>query len=473
MKRPAVLLVLVALALGAAGPAVAQDASPPASPVAVGAWVGQEPDLAAMPVTPADMDELGVPGFGRFFDGYYASFDVFAENDAGFFGKPAEEARAFYERIGWSRFYGAAMGSPSAPGQESPPERTAFSNVLEVADAAGADDYLTFISSAGPETDGVHEYVEAPFDLGDRAVVVDVSFYDPEAEETHVELNVYFQLGNLIGNAGFGTTVPDDAGTPTAGPAATPTEDGSAFTSAAATMEELELLGRRHLENMEAVIADGGPNLPSLALRLGDDPLAASADYQEGYRLLAGELLPYYDFEDDILADPAAVTGAEAVYQVGEFFQVGEEESPDDHFLLNRLYEFPDEDAAAAFLAGRPDALETGGFQLATGATEEAGSELLAGEATDLGDESLAFAFVRAFDDGARYEGYEVFVRVGAMVAAVSVEGPPDMALEEVTGLAAAQAACLEDGACPDALPVPEAWLAPPEATPADATPDA
>jgi hypothetical protein len=84
---------------------------------------------------------------------------------------------------------------------------------------------------------------------------------------------------------------------------------------------------------------------------------------------------------------------------------------------------------------------------------------------TDLGDESLAFSFVRAFDDGGRFTGYEIYTRVGEVVAAVSMEGPPDMPLQLVADIAAAQAACLAAGACPNALPVPVAVLAPAAAT--------
>jgi CO dehydrogenase/acetyl-CoA synthase alpha subunit len=65
--------------------------------------------------------------------------------------------------------------------------------------------------------------------------------------------------------------------------------------------------------------------------------------------------------------------------------------------------------------------------------------------------------------------GYEVYVRVGETVAAVSLEGPQDMPLQQVTELAAAQAACLDASACPEALPVPEAILAGAAATPAAA----
>ena len=106
-------------------------------------------------------------------------------------------------------------------------------------------------------------------------------------------------------------------------------------------------------------------------------------------------------------------------------------------------------------MASRPEALATGGFAKVSDAAPGAREDL------------LPFSFVRAFDDGTQYVGFEVFVRVGEIVAAVSLEGPPDMPLEQVTEIAAAQAACLKAGACPDALPVPEAILGEAMATPA------
>lgn len=96
----------------------------------------------------------------------------------------------------------------------------------------------------------------------------------------------------------------------------------------------------------------------------------------------------------------------------------------------------------------------------------------LPGEATDVGDESLAFSFVRAFG-GTQYVGHEVYVRVGDTVAAMSLEGPPNTPLQVVADIAAAQAACLEAGSCPEALPVPDVILAAYEATPVSGTPEA
>lgn len=469
---------LIALVLGFAfvvGPVAivhAQDATPGAS-ATVDRWFGQEPDLAAMTLTPADLEETGHPGFGKYHPGHFLSFDQLTGFDARYFGRPVEEVRALYERIGWSRQYVFRLGLPSVPGQDSPPEREFLSRVMEVADADGAGAYLDFTMSPGPESEWTIASAEAPFDLGDRAVVSLASVSFPDAGVTTTEHFVRVQLGNLIAIVGFAIEVPDAAGTPEASPVAV----GPGEASPVATMAELESVARRQVEKMGAVLAGGSPNLAGLLLRLGDDPVAAvasPADYREGYRLLDGDLPPFYaGFADDILADPAVVGDADAVYELSQFFLFGEEESlTEEHYVLNRLFRFPDEAAADAFMASRPDALATGGYRLWSGATEEAGSDLLPGEARDLGDESLAFAFVRAFDDGLSFAGYEIYLRVGEMVAAVSLEGPPDLALAQVEEIAAAQAACLEAGECPEAFPVPETFSAPLDAT-LDATPAA
>jgi hypothetical protein len=456
-----VIALTVLLPLVSTRDGYAQDASPVA-----GAWVGSKPDLAAMPITPGDLEVMGLPGFGRFFNGYFSSIDNFIEGTAEYYGHPVEEARAMVDRIGLSRMYGVPMGLPSVEGDpESPPARVVYANIHEVQNATVADAFFDYVGSPGAETEAQISAVEAPFSLGERAMIVNYSMLDPETGERAHEFFVFFQVDNLFVDTGFFTSVPEG----TAPPQATPAEASSTLSSPAATVEELEALGRRQLERIETVLASGSPNLPGLLLRLGDDPLAATANYSEGYRLLEGELFPYYaGRDDDLIADPATLTGATAAYELEEAFQRGEEPAPGDYYFLNRLYTFPDEDVAAEFMASRPEVLATGGFALVSDAAPEARSDLLPGEATDLGDESLAFSFVRAFDDGRQYAGFEVFVRVGEIVAAVSLEGPPDMPLEQVTELAAAQAACLEAGACPDALPVPEAILAAPAAaTPA------
>jgi hypothetical protein len=452
-------LLLTALPIRAAG----QEATPE-HPFAAG-----DLDLAAMLVTTADLDAIGFPGFGRFGNGFFISFEGAMQNDADALGLTQEEARTWYEDIGFLRAYAADFGLPSIPGDDqSFPNRGAFSRIHEFENAAGAAEYLSRTTTAVPQPESAMTTIDAPFALGEGTVIIDEIFHDPVTNGRFYNSTVAFHSGNLFVATGFFRVV-EGAATPVATPAA-----GAEPSVSAATYAELESFGRRQLERIETVRTAGAPNLPNLVLRVGADPREVAAHYSEGYRLLDGELLPYYGgFEDDILADPAATTGALAAYELEEAFQPGEEPAPGDPYLLVRLYLFPDEATASAFMASRPDAIATGGFAVASDAAPEAGSELLPGEATDLGDESLAFSFVRAFNNGDRFEGYEVFVRVGEIVAAVSLEGSPDMPLEQVTEIAAAQAACLEAGACPNALPVSAVVRALPSATPSAATPAA
>jgi hypothetical protein len=80
---------------------------------------------------------------------------------------------------------------------------------------------------------------------------------------------------------------------------------------------------------------------------------------------------------------------------------------PGDPYLLTHLFQFPDEAAASAFVAGRSEALATGGVKLATGAGRQTRSDLLPGVMTDLGDESVAFSFMRDFGEK-QATGYDV-----------------------------------------------------------------
>ena len=422
-------------------------------------------DLAAMLVTTSDLDAIGFPGFGRFGNGFFISFEGAMQNDADSLGLTQEEARAWYEDIGFLRAYAADFGLPSVPGDDqSPPTRGGFSRIHEFEDAAGAADYLSRTTTAELQPDSEVTTIDAPFALGESTVIVDEIFHDPVTNTDYYDSYVAFQSGNLFVAIGFFRIV-EVAATPVASPAVVTDPSPSA-----ATFAELESFGERQLARIDSVRTAGAPDLPNLVLRVGADPRAAATFYSEGYRLLNGEVPRYYGgFKDDILADPAVTTGAVAVYELEEAFQTETSEA----YLLVRLYAFPDEVTATEFMASRPETLATGGFALASHAAPEAGSELLPGEATDLGDESLAFSFVRAFTDGARFEGYEVFVRVGSIVAAVSLEGPPEMPLEQVADIAVAQAACLEAGACLEALPESAVLRTLPTATPGVATPAA
>ena len=75
-------------------------------------------------------------------------------------------------------------------------------------------------------------------------------------------------------------------------------------------------------------------------------------------------------------------------------------------------------------------------------------------DAAQFGDDSAFVAFTRDWDWGAT-SGYRIYVRLGNRVAMVHVDGDPAISLTEAEQIAAAQLACLEDGACGEPLTVP------------------
>ncbi len=442
----------------------AQDASPAAA-----AWMDPALDLAAMPVTPGQFAALGHPGYGRFANGYAFPPEHFLDNVVWFYKQPLADVHAALDPMGLVRGYVSTMGLPTTAGDhESPARRGAYMTVIEFTNLEAADAFHTFIrqAAANPEVD--FTLTPAPFAIGDEALITSYTSPEPTDGETSYELALIMRSGNVIIDAGLWAQAPVEEAAPAAAPAA-----AGDLHSPAGSVEELEAIGRRALANIAAVRAGSAPNLPALLLRLGDNPLEAASNYTEGYRLLNGDVLPYYaGRDDDLIADPAMLTGATAAYELEEMFQSGEDEGPHDVYFLTRLFAFPDAGAAHAFMASRPDALAAGGFAKTADAAPGAEQTLLPGEVTDLGDESLAFSFVRAFTDAERqYTGHEVYVRVGATVAALSLEAPPDVPLQVVADIAAAQAACLEAGACSAALPVPDVILAASMAMPVSGTP--
>jgi hypothetical protein len=75
---------------------------------------------------------------------------------------------------------------------------------------ADADAYFDNFAATGPATEWTISQVEAPFELGDRAVIMNNSIYNDEAGSTS---RVLRRLSNrqLFAGIGFGIDVYDDA----------------------------------------------------------------------------------------------------------------------------------------------------------------------------------------------------------------------------------------------------------------------
>ena len=84
------------------------------------------------------------------------------------------------ERIGVSRVYGAPMGLPSVAGDpESPPARGVYANILELQNPSEADAFFDYVASAEGGPEAQLSAVEAPFALGERAMVGNYSVARP------------------------------------------------------------------------------------------------------------------------------------------------------------------------------------------------------------------------------------------------------------------------------------------------------
>src|SRR3712207_5843100 len=108
----ALLLLLAGLAPGlarGAGSTISPHAS--ANPVTPGL------DLAAMALTPIDLDDLGLPGFGQ----QTSAFLTLQEQadqlaTTGSLGIDVEAVRSGLTTVGFQRRYGRQLGLPSRPG---------------------------------------------------------------------------------------------------------------------------------------------------------------------------------------------------------------------------------------------------------------------------------------------------------------------------------------------------------------------
>jgi outer membrane protein assembly factor BamB len=384
---------------------------------------GAAPDLPAMTLTPADLDQVGLTGFGTGWvnddnPGWRTIGDAVADSPAANVVNGGlariDQLNVDVSRAGWRRQYRQVMThtNPAHPGSA---DVGVFSEVAEYADAAGADAALTLLM-------GAQEGGGGPM-VGDRLEVARDLYPDDGTR-----LVLMFRDGAMLGTVTvFQYWPPDDDNDAMIGPAA------------------LELALRLQ-ERIDDGLAQPGSGLADVALRLAT--LATPAGF-EAYRRVNGETLADGDESAADFADREAYYGdAGAVYELRHEFA-----PPPGHtvtpFYLDRLFGFADEAAAAAWMEKVPDYV----------AEDVAGSNgtFTADQQTDaktIGDASLTFATTDQSGEEVSY-GYRIYLRVGADVARLSLDAPEELPIADTDALAAAQAACLQAGACPQAAPLP------------------
>jgi hypothetical protein len=417
-------------------PAATQEATPDAAPIGSGELL----DLPALVLTPADLEAAGFPGYGLDVSTVQLGPALMA---AGIFqgmiddeqmAVVTEELRAAGAQqlhTSWLSLYDAETGAL---------ERDILLSAEEYQDAAGAEAGFDVIETLSREIDPSAQDVAATRTFGDGSELVlygqapeaSSPIATPGSAEAPVPLTLNLPI--RLGAMNVGVSIID-------------------YTRNAPSVADVETLAETLVAKIETARGQEAPGLSFHALRL--DPAEYSFDT---YVVRDGVTLPYSsETEEERRVRAASYGPAADAYFVGQFVAAGEDGNDEDDYLVQNLVaRFPDETAAADYIAELPALFE---------ANAEYGNVTVRADGPDLGDESVAFAYTQAAPEGGTYQRERVAVRDGAEVTTVIVRtldsAPPVAAVDT---LAAAALECLDsEGWCPLA-PVPVDLV--PQATP-------
>jgi len=387
-----------------------------------------------MALTPLDLDDIGLTGFGQ-----QSSAFLDLEDQVKHYARPsaampildsdANEIRAALSAAGFERRYQRQLGRPSRPG--APPSRLrAFvaPYIVEYASAEGAGAGFTLLETEVPEAEMAD--VPGTRNIGDRSEITRFQGFTDDGK-SYRALDLTFQVDNLVAGVTigeFGGREPD--------------------------LATVEALGDLLLAKVRRGQQGDGPGLSNVVLRLEGPDSETRADE---YGRLNGQTLPNYGETQDELADRAGRYGdALVVYGVGQSIARGSPGRSDDTRFSVSLYQFASERDAAGWLESGVERAEHSPNIIE--AIPVANAAMI-GDATG----TLAIATERGGAGTAR--GYLVETQVGVWTAQVQMLGIVDVLLATVEELARVQVACLQAGSCPGRAPPPS--LADIPATPA------
>lgn len=401
------LLVLVAFA----GPALH------AGPAAAARATRDTPlDLAALALTPDDLRDEGLEGFG-ISDGQTLSPSSAAASVAFERDIPADDVEDGFADAGLVRAYELRL---DLPGSGDVPAQSIRSTLREFADEDGAADAFATL------TDWEHSQAESESldlpDLGDDSALIHLT---GTTNQPFLALDLTVWTGRFVAAVRLVDFTGDD-----------PSES------------DVEHLATRLVDRIEAGSETETAQLERQTLRLSGDGVSPISDYYTATdgrpRATAGQSA------SDVAADAEDLSDAGMTDEYFARQQVATFGTPTrDTYFYSSVQQFFDEDAASAYLQATEDRL----------ADDDTFDDLEQIEGLrEYGDDSIAFGqtyHVASEDLVLQYEMY--FVQVGSKVADIELIAPdwtPYGALED---LAAAQAECLEQDACAESVPLPPA----------------
>lgn len=426
MRWLAALVVIAALGAGAARPGDVAGRQ-------VETGEGETLDLAAMALTPADLDDAGLDGYTTSLAGWQTPEDVVAATAAGLELDEDEVEAALIDDagLGASYFYDIDLVDPDS--EEFLASARVRSYLSEHADEDGAEAGFAFREDESG-LEGIEDDLEDAETFGDESEVT------PFAAETtdggaYAGLDLTLRVGRIYGGAqllvfGEEGDDPEDLELP--------------------DLADAEALAEILVEKIEAGL-DGdaaGFGLSLLAQRLGAEP--GSLTYYDQYDYVDGVYAPYLgevETAEDVAAGFEDI-GATARYTLRQAFPADETPTLRDLAYTTQVYAFEDADAAETWVG---DAL---GFLEGDSRYTEIETDGAEDDLGNLGDASAGATYEYDYGEGP-VEGAVVYLAVGEYGVAMFAEAVPGIGSAALAEVAEAQAECLEDEACPDPVDAP------------------
>ena len=401
------LLMLVAFAAPALRPAPTSAArADEAEPL----------DLAAMVLTPDDLEAEGLEGYGVALGGS-RSPETVAATFAFPRGAADDEARALFADAGLVQAYELELARWPEAGDT--PLASVASTIHEYADEDGAAEAFDALTDWG-DVDTAEE-VDGDETIGDASAVF--SRRGTTAEPFHA-LELTFRSGHLTAMVRLVDYTGDEP-----------------------AVADIERLATRLLERIDSRLDEREGGLSELAIRFAGEGVLPMWDY---YYAADGEVWrsARETAEDAAEAEETmADSGLTDEYDIGQQI-VTNGTREQDTYLYSWVQQFVDEDAASARLNRELDRqAENEDFD---------DLEELDGLA-EYGDESVAYRQTLHWESNDVDLVYQTYVlRAGSQLAYVQLIAPEASPVTALEDLAAAQAACLEAGACDEPAALPE-----------------
>ena len=427
---------------------------------------GREPflDIARVVPYPADFGDLA-PGIG-FLDGRYFTLEEEAARTAATAGElTAQEMRDTQRTLseaGWLQRYENRLAVPSAANPETF-EIQVSSFVVEYASADHAS--AAFAALAGTDPG-----VEFPV-VGDESVLARLSGVTPDTGSEYQAARLVFRVGPMLGmivyadllNQEPDLALLDTVAQSVAGRAAVVADRETVPLGAMALRLDpstaVDPLVRRDIYDVRAGTltalyaeddatregrielltgtTDAFSSTTNGAFAIGSanrSDRGSQATAQAGPSPTSVIEIEGETPESIIVATPhATVSASDGEAEQQESVQV---------FATSALYGFPGDAEADVWLNGNQE-------RLAAGAASGNGTLIEVADGPTLGDDSVTFQTSRSVGAGEQTaNGFRIYSRVGAIIAALEMSSTGDLPLDDVAKLMALQVDCIEAGGC-------------------------